>query len=202
MIGSTWRRVRGWLRLGPSRADLIDEARMWRHRCERSNLARDEAYGRAKAAKKEMRAVQLELDAARRAAQLELDAARRQIDDLRELVADGLNQPDKADGCHKVRFHWRSGAQEWAASISRRTGEPLEVYDTFPCKVCPRSPVTMRRYWHVGHFSDEAAQASKRAVEDRKGSAKLDARRAGKLVEQRLDPAVRARLDQFRRGDG
>jgi hypothetical protein len=175
-----WGRIRRWLRMGPTRAELVAEADLWQMRCERSNVDRDETRVRAKAAEEKLR------------------AAERRINELREAAR--LREPDRVDGCSKVRFHRRAEADDWAAAIARRTGEGVEAYHTYACKVCPRSPVTMRRYWHAGHLGTEEAKAAEAAGQNRRAVQQLDASRAGRLLGQRVDPTVIAKLRDLHGG--
>jgi hypothetical protein len=175
-----WRLVRGWLRMGPTRADLAAEAALWRARCDRSNAERDASRARAVQAGKDLR------------------AAQRKIDTLLALA----KEPDRVNGCSKVRFHRQQEAEDWAAAVASRTGEPVETYETYPCKACPRSPVTVERYWHVGHRPTDEARAAQVAGELRRRAEIIDARRGGRLLEQRVDPTVLARLRELGGGDG
>jgi hypothetical protein len=163
------RRIRSWLGLGPTRAELIAEALAWKTRCKSSNEARDAAYARAKAAER-----------------LAKTAGR--------MVRDGLNEPDRVQGCAKVRFHQQIEAESWAAAIAADTGESVRNYNTYACKTCPRSPVSLSRYWHVGHVGSMEAQIDKDASKDRRIARHIAARRDGATIEQRIDPRIMAKL--------
>lgn len=135
-----------------------------------------------------------------RAKELEqsLQVTQARIDELLALVAAGLAEPPGVDGCSKVRFHHQKNAEDWAARIGRRTGEGVEAYRAYPCKDCPRSPVTMRRYWHAGHSEAGQSMIAKAAFIERRRETEHAARRDGNLLSQRLDPAVLAGLRKLR----
>lgn len=171
--------MRRWLRLGPSRAELAAEVQLWRDRQDQAEAQRNQAHVRAKTAEKALR-----------------QAAAR-VRELEDLLDRGLNEPDRVEGCSKVRFHRRAEAGDWAEVIAKAAGESVQAYETYPCKVCPRSPLTVRPYWHAGHA--KKAKESKQAAQMRRSSAKLDARRDGRMVEQRVDPAVLDKLRQIGR---
>jgi hypothetical protein len=169
-------RYRRWLRLGPSRAELRTEADRWRQRCEWADEGKRRAYARAKEAEKLVR-------------------------QIRHQLHDQLNEPERVDGCSKVRFHREDEADGWAAAIAQATGEDPAAYMTYDCKRCPRSPVTMRKYWHVGHDDSGEAQREKAAGRARRADQVIAARKAGRTVAQQVDPQTAARLrDLMRRG--
>ncbi len=181
-----WARVRHWLRMGPTRAELVAEAELWRARCERKDGEKYEAHARAKAAEKDLRQAEARI--------------REMQSRLNAVVNAGLNEPGRVEGCAKVRFHWQPEAAEWVAIIVQRTGGVADALNTYQCNVCPRSPVTVQRYWHVGHLGTKEAQAAKAAGVRRRNAQEAAARRDGKLLEQRVDPAVLAQLRKLREG--
>jgi hypothetical protein len=155
----------GWFRRRPTRADLVAEIELWKSRCQRNEQRLHEAYARAKTAEKLLR-------------------------QFRREVYDRLDEPARVDGCIKVRFHRRPEAADWAVAVANGCNEDPADYNTYQCKICPRSPVTTARYWHVGHDSKQAkaaATAARRAQE-------AAARRGGRQLDQRIDPTVLARL--------
>jgi hypothetical protein len=119
----------------------------------------------------------------------------------RNELHDRLNQPDRVDGCTKVQFHQQDEAREWLLKIATEAGEDPGQYRTYDCKICPRSPVTMRRYWHVGHRGSEQAQASKAATRRQREADRAAARRQGNLLRQRVDPATVAKLLALKKED-
>jgi hypothetical protein len=167
---------------------LAAEARVWRERCDRASADARAAYVRTKAAEKLTRVEQV------RCRELETK--------ISNIMAAALNEPGRVEGCDKIRFHRRIEASDWAKNLAGRTGEPVEVYKTYPCNTCPRSPVTMSRYWHVGHRGSADAQASKAEAQQQRSQARASARRSGRLVEQRVDPEVLARLREIGGQDG
>jgi hypothetical protein len=98
------------------------------------------------------------------------------------------------DGCGKVRLHWRPEADRWADEIARGTGQPREVLEVYQCKACPRSPVTIQRYWHVGHPLDEDGRAAKAAAKRVRADVRSGAVADGRTVGQMVSPAVMAKL--------
>ncbi len=185
-MASTWSRMRGWLGWGPTRAELVAEVELWKRRRDRVEQERNAAHARAKAAEKELR----------QAAVRERDLESR----ISELLVAALNEPGRVEGCEKVRFHQQDEAGGWRDRLSKLSREPVEVFTVYGCKTCPRSPVTMRPYWHVGHLGSEAAQKSKAAAAQRRAEERNKARRAGLLLGQRVDPGVLAKLHQMREG--
>lgn len=174
---AAWRR---WLRLGPSRAELMAEVQQWKSRTERSEKATLAACLRAKNAEERLR------------------EAEQQVLDLQGLLHDRFTEPTRADGCDKIRFHNKTEADDFGAAVAQRSGEDPSVYYTYGCKICPRSPVTMLRYWHVGHPARKKAQQSKEAAKQRRADQQRQARRAGNQIVQRLDPEVAERLRALR----
>lgn len=72
------------------------------------------------------------------------------------------------------------------------------AYHAYSCKDCPRSPVTMRRYWHAGHSELGQSMIAKAAFIERRRETERAARRDGNLLAQRLEPAVLAGLRKLR----
>ena len=105
-------------------------------------------------------------------------------DDLSSLLDGDVGTTDKPE------------AGDWADSISADTGQSRDVFYTYKCKLCPRSPATNKQYWHVGHRYTERAQASKTAERQGRIARQATARRAGMLVGQRVDPTI---LDKLRK---
>ena len=165
-----WARIRRRLGLSPTRAELAAEVELWRRRNRGAEAERDAAYVRAKNSERELRA----------------------------FVHEGLNEPGRVDGCTKVRFHREPEARDWADAIARRTGEKPEDYHTYQCKKCPRSPVTMARYWHAGHPLTPGAVASKEAYVQRRRAEQKSAAGNGRLLGQRVDPRVLAQLRRIK----
>jgi hypothetical protein len=173
-------RVRRWLRLGPSRAELVAEAELWKARNERKEAERNAAHVRAKAAERQLR------------------AAEAAIERLRAIVDAGFDEPGRETGCTKARFHRQSEAEDWAVQIAEARDEAGDAYEAYPCKVCPRSPVTMQRYWHAGHRVRGQSAIAKATSLRRRKEQETAARRAGQLVGQLVDPTVLAKLRKLR----
>jgi hypothetical protein len=184
---NAWRRIRRWLRLGPTRAELIAEAELWKARNGRKEQLLKEAFARAKTAEKGLRAAGVE--------QGRVEELTARVAALTALVDAGLGEPERREDCSKVRFHRQEEAEDWAATIGEATGEGAEALNAYQCKVCPRSPVTMRRYWHAGH-ADGGSSAAKAARHRSRQIRAAEARRDGNLLAQRVDPSV---LDRIRK---
>lgn len=105
--------LRRWMRTGPSRAELIAEAELWRGRCERKNAEVNAAHVRAKTAEKRVR------EQARRMEELE--------DRISEILAMRLNEPERVDGCTKIRFIREQEADDFRKALSASSGEPLDA---------------------------------------------------------------------------
>lgn len=182
-----WRR----LRRRPSRAQLIAEAQLWKNRQAETEKSRHQAYARAEYSRSRLLAVEALLR----------DSESR----LRELVRDVLdgayNEPGRVEGCIKVRFHFEQEAADWGATIARRYGEAPDAYEAYPCKVCPRSPVTTARFWHAGHPEKSAGLTAKVARERADRARRAEAGRDGRLLSQRVDPLVLAQLRKIGKPD-
>lgn len=181
MAGSLYRAIRRRLGLGSPRGDLIVSLARAKRRADRAEEARNEAHQRVKAEKAVRHA------AVNRATHLEAQVRR-----LRAQLAQF--EPGRVEGCVKVRFHRQAEADEFMAQLAEETGEPVEAYNVYGCKTCPRSPLTHRRYLHVGHPARQDAQHSKATGKARRVASRAEARRGGLLVEQRLDPDTAAKL--------
>ncbi len=169
--------IRVWLRLGPSKAELLAEVGLWQRRQHAAELARDQAHDRARHAERLLRS-------------------------LRHEMRDGLNEPARADGCSKIRFHRKQEAEDWMAAVAAASGEDVEHFNVYDCKTCPRSPVTHARYFHVGHTGTEESEASKAAAKVRRRQEAGAARRQGRTVAQRVDPRVLAQLRKIGTEEG
>jgi hypothetical protein len=170
--------------MGPTRAELRAEMELWKARCDRHSMQTREAYARAKASEKEERRLRQELARAHREAKHAEAYAIRVIDQLH----DRLNEPPRKEGCLKIRFHREPEAQAYAAHIASTTGEPAEAYEAYRCKSCPRSPVTMQPYYHIGHRMTEEGRRAREAGRSRQGKRRALALRDGRTVEQLVAP--------------
>ena len=175
--------MRRWF--GPRRAELRAEVELWRQRCERKNAEVHEAHRLIKKLRGE------------------IGTMRGQVHDLgaqlrvaRQKLALDV-EPERRDECRKVRLHYRDEALLWAAQIEQKTGGQVGDLHVYRCKICPRSPVTMQRYWHAGHPETEEGQAAKQASMDRTRAERVSATRAGLTVAQRVDPRVMERLKRI-----
>jgi len=173
--------MRRWL--GSSRAELRAEAEVWRRRCERKDVELREAHARAK----EHRRMAGE--------------HRARVNELVEQLANAKQKlalaGEPAGGCGKVRLHRRADAEEWAELIVQRTNGPSNAMTAYQCRSCPRSPVTLSRYWHVGHPGTPEAQAVRRETKDRRKQAEAAANRNGLMIGQQIDPSVMAKLREL-----
>jgi hypothetical protein len=174
-------RVRRWLRLGPSRAELIAQVRAGVERCETEMQKSNAAFARIRALGK-----MLDVETAR---------ADRLSGQVSELLVVKLNEPDRAEGCDKIRFHGEGEARDFAARIAAANFEPDSVVVAYQCRrKCPRSPVTMRPYWHIGHLGSEEAQRVKRASQNARAERRKQAEDAGLLLGQRIGPEALMKL--------
>lgn len=167
--------MRRWLRRPPSRAELRGEADLWMERCRRSNEERDAARERA-------------------------EQADQLVARLQQQINAGLNEPDRVEGCDKIRFHRWQEAEDWRVELAYHTDQNPDALHAYDCKVCPRSPITMRRYFHVGHPARRVSQREKRAAQGRRAGERIEARREGRLINQQVDPLVLAKLKQIQNG--
>lgn len=186
---SSWLRRR--LGLGPSARELEIELAVWRGRCDRADHAVLVAEQRVAAA--EYLAERAEADA---------QAVEELVEKIRGELFDRVNEPGRAQGCEKIRFHHQEPARDFMLFLARETQEDPRCWLTYQCKVCPRSPVTVQRYWHVAHDDSVDAQHEKALGMQRRGRQRAEARRAGRLVEQRLDPAAVAKLLELKNATG
>lgn len=176
-------RLRRWLGMGPSARELEIELAVWRGRCDRADQVVLVAEQRVAAA--EYLAEQAEADA---------QAAEALVEKIKGELFDRVNEPDRVEGCEKIRFHHQEPAHDFMLWLCREAQEDPQFWLTYQCKVCPRSPVTLQRYWHVAHDDSVDAQHEKALGMRRRGRQRAEARRAGRLVEQRIDPAAVAKL--------
>lgn len=105
---------------------MVAEAALWRTRADRHSAETREAYVRAKAAERLLREEQVRCR--------ELEAK------MTALLMAKLNEPERVEGCGKVRFHREPEAHDWAGFLAGKSGEPADVFTVYPCKTCPRSP--------------------------------------------------------------
>lgn len=179
-------KIRWWA----SRAELRGEAERWRERCEKSNAEKQRVHGRLKAQRKELNSLVHEQ-------RCRADRAEARLARAMARLATMATEPARAEGCSKVRLHHRSEADSWAEQIANGTGSRVEDLEVYQCRSCPRSPVTMGRYWHVGHsLSGVAARVESK---ERYAAAQGRARAAGTQIAQRVDPQVLARLKEMGR---
>lgn len=199
-------RFRKWLGLGPGKAELLDALEFWRARAEQNERERNESQALAKQRRRELGQV-------RQTAEQQAAALRQQLrDELVQAWKDGdarvarvrgqlnalLNQPADSGKCVKVRFHQRPEAEEWLLQVAANGGTSPELYKTYPCDDCPRSPVTIRRFWHVAHLATKEARDAAAASKARHSQLIKKSFRAGTALEQRVDPAILAKLNALR----
>lgn len=170
-----------------SRAELRAEAEKWERRCRGAEAEAMRAHAMRKAARLEMSDRLHELGNRACNAEQQLAALRA------KLRTDG--EPGRR-GCEKVRLHGYDEAERWRIQVERETGASL--LRVYRCKVCPRSPVTMQRYFHVGHAGNAEAQAAKQAEKQARVEAAVVAGKAGTTLAQRIDPRSLAALAQLR----
>ncbi len=187
---SIWSRFRKHIGLGPTRAQLIAEAQAWRDRCKASNDDRDLQHARFREKKRAAHEQRVRADQAEK----QLRQAEQELEQLRHIVRTNV-EPNRVEGCNKVRFHQESEAAGWAETVGNQTGEGASAYRTYQCKLCPRSPVTNQRYWHITHADTEQAKQAKAAGLRRRREGQAAAHRAGRTLGQRVDPTV---LDALR----
>jgi hypothetical protein len=175
--------MRRWF--GPRRAELRAEVELWRQRCERKDRAERDAHRRIAELRREVGPLRAEVH-----------NLSERLRVTRQKLALAV-EPEQRDGCRKVRLHYRDEALLWAAQIEQKTGGQVGDLHVYRCKICPRSPVTMQRYWHAGHPETEEGQAAKQASMDRTRAERASATRAGLTVAQRVDPRVMERLKRI-----
>lgn len=169
-----WRSLfRRWL--GPSEtetklratiADLTARIAQIEEWGSRDRTERDRAYQRAKLAEKSLRRIQREV-----------------LDSL------ALVEPPMVEGCVKVRMHTEAEAIAFAERLAADLGIDSSVLNAYRCKVCPRHPGTMDRFWHVGHRDPQ--------VKPGHVSGEIHRRRAwreGRTIGQLVTPETAARL--------
>lgn len=174
------RRVRDWF--GPNRAELRAEVETWKRRCVMSNNDRDVAQRRARECQRKEGLLRGEIN--------NLEARLRSAEQRLRLTA----EPERRAGCTKVRLHHRGDAEAWAERIIADTGGTPGELKVYPCRTCPRSPVTGQRYWHAGHALDGQGRVAKEHAAQRRAEQIISAKRGGLTIGQRVDPSVVARL--------
>ncbi len=162
---------------------------MWRRRRGREAEEKRAAHGR-------VGAVRVELGQVRHALSIERGRVEHLENELRKARARlALAAEPARTECAKVRLHFKAEAERWREQIAADTDSPVEDLSVYDCRVCPRSPVTMRRYWHVGHDDPEA----KAETMARKDDARRAAASEGRLIAQRLGSDVAAKLREIGR---
>jgi len=193
-----WARARRWLRLGPTRAELRDETTLWKARAAHAEQEEKEAHALRKQRGRDAQERIEQADRRRREAEQhakqQVEQAYALVYQIRREVHGQLNEPDRVDGCSKVRFHREPEAAEWGRHIASRCGENPDVYYAYECRTCPRSPLTMGKYWHAAHDGTAAAEAERAASMQRREDQRRAASRAGRLLKQRVDPRILAQL--------
>lgn len=169
---------------GPTRKELRAEVETWKAR-------RETEAGEKRAAHTRLAAVRMELGQTRHA----LSLARGQVQSLegqlrRALVRAELAMEPAQGECVKVRLHHKADAELWREKIAATTKSAVGDLAVYECKTCPRSPVTLHRYWHVGHVDPEAKADSMM----RWRAGRRQAVRENRTVGQRIDPAVMEKL--------
>lgn len=134
-----------------------------------------------------------QLVCARTERDLERDAARKMQSTYARRLAQMLEPP--VGKCEKVRLRGRDEAAAFAAAVERDTGAPPGALRTYACTVCPRQPVGIGRFWHVGN-ADPARRSTRggNVVRGERERVQRQAAREGSLLRQRVDPSVLAHL--------
>lgn len=114
---------------------------------------------------------------------------------LRRVVAELLEPAAPGQGCTKVRLYTRRDAEAYARIVERESA--AGALKAYKCEVCPRYPLTLSRYWHIGHVeSGELSGASGRRWRNerlRKGHGWG----ASLVLRERLLPGQRERLEDL-----
>lgn len=97
-------------------------------------------------------------------------------------------EPGPAEGCTKVRLRDRDEAWEFARRVAEDTGQRFELFDVYPCDVCPRQPVGVGRFLHITSRESEAERSQARI------SNAGQRKRNGTALGDRIDPSVLARF--------
>lgn len=173
---SRWRR---WLRLGPSRRQLI------------RTLNREVAENHERG----IRISQLKSERGR--LRQEIATIMKRLTQLQRTHVGAIVEPppDRTGRCQKVRLHTEDEATAWAQRIEQRFDQQPGSLGPYLCTVCPVHPATASRFWHAGHSSDPQAQAEKRASIECHRAAVRD----GRLIGDRIDPSVLDRILRTRR---
>lgn len=115
--------------------------------------------------------------------------AQRDATRLRIALAEALNvEPGPTEGCTKVRLRDQDEAWEFARRVAEDTGQRFDLFEVYPCNICPRQPVGTSRFLHITSKETTASrtEAKARRREQRK--------RNGTALGDRIDPAVLARF--------
>lgn len=147
---------------------------------------------------------QANAEEARNVAQAELKRQRAEANTQTSLLRDQITsletrltrayahihstEPGPVDGCTKVRLRDRDEAWEFARRVAEDTGQRLELFNVYPCDICPRQPVGTSRFLHITSKETDQERLEARA---RSGG---ERKRNGTTLGDRLDPAVLAKL--------
>jgi hypothetical protein len=97
-------------------------------------------------------------------------------------------EPGPVEGCTKVRLRDQDEAWEFAKRVAEDTGQRLELFNVYPCDICPRQPVGTSRFLHITSKETDQERLEARA---RTGGQR---KRNGTALGDRIDPAVLERL--------
>lgn len=112
-----------------------------------------------------------------------------------ERAAAEAFEPAPVDGCNKRRLRDVDEAVAYAVLTEQDMCLPVGTFTTYQCATCPRQPASQDRYWHIANIDPAGRSNRNPAARRRERAARARAgRMSGRLVVQRLDPAVVQRL--------
>lgn len=161
-------RIRRWLGRSASDQALIET--LWRQR--------DEARNQVEHERRRHRASATIWAIERRRLHAAEAAAYREAAKALEPARDG--------DCRKVRLRDRAEADVYARQVEANLGRATGELKSYPCKQCPRHPVSQSRFWHVAN-SDRRLRTGRPDADRQRRDRARDVRRSGLTVGQRVD---------------
>lgn len=146
-----------------SETQKLDAHRIGRERKQKIKDLTEEIRNQRVGHAKQVASLQEDLNRARRthAASLaaQISAQGRMQDDMRTTLEESLNkmrwalnaalEPPKGSDCTKIRFHRKEEAESFARDMEQATGGVEGSVLLYRCRVCPRSPWTIQKFFHV-----------------------------------------------------
>lgn len=103
-----------------------------------------------------------------------------------------LVEPPNVEDCTKIRLRDLDEANAFARKVEQDTGQAIGDLEAYGCNLCPRQPLTGRKFLHVRHRDSKKRGKWKPTLPKPKGS----------RIESRITPAVMTRLGYTKHREG